>query len=149
MTGVTIRVEGIEDVRRALAAYGDKAGRVLDDELRKTAQDTRNKAVRSIQRGPKTGRIYPASSGVRGGPHQASAPGQPPATDTGNLVGSITFQKEPGTRPIYSVGTDEAYGAYLEFGTLRIAERPWLRPAVREAVKGLAKRVADGLRSLR
>jgi hypothetical protein len=32
---------------------------------------------------------------------------------------------------------------------MRIAERPWLRPAVRAAVKGLARRVADGLRSIR
>jgi phage gpG-like protein len=149
VTAVSVKVEGIDKVRRALAAYGDRAEEVLDTELRKTAQDTRNKAVRSIQRGPKTGRIYPPVEGVRGMPHQASAPGQPPATDSGNLANSITFEKEPGSRPIYSVGTDEAYGAYLEFGTMRIAERPWLRPAVRAAVKGLARRVADGLRSIR
>ena len=40
-----------------------------------------------IQRGPNSGRIYEKYRPRR--THQASAPGQAPATDTGNLIGSI------------------------------------------------------------
>lgn len=143
--GFRLKVQGLERVERVMNQFGDKAEEVMDVELRKTAQDTRNKAVQSIQRGPKSGRTYQRGAVT----HQASAPGQPPATDTGNLVSSITFDRVTGLRPAYEVGTDEAYGAALEFGTTRLAERPWLRPAVSDAVDGLAKRVAKRIEGIR
>ena len=43
----------------------------------------RNSAVSSIQAG--------AKSGIRYGKHQSSAPGQPPATDTGFLQSNIVL----------------------------------------------------------
>ena len=53
-------------------------------------------AVESIQRGSKSGKTYKLTNPKR--THTASAPGEPPATDTGFLASSITHQvKKQGT----------------------------------------------------
>lgn len=72
---------------------------------------------------PGTGRRY--------GRHRASAPGNPPAPDTGRLRASISREVgKVGTVLVARVGTDVAYGRYLELGTSRMAARPFLRPAL-------------------
>lgn len=80
-------------------------------------------AQKAIQRGPKTGAVY--------GDHQASAPGEPPASDTGNLARSITVDGLT-TEDSAVITVRSPYAAALEFGTDdgKIAERPFLRPAV-------------------
>lgn len=63
-----------------------------------------------------------------GSPHQPSAPGSPPHVDTGALRASIHVEKPKKlTRDIMD-GVE--YGVHLEFGTTRMAARPWLTPAV-------------------
>ena len=93
-------------------------------------------AKRSIQRGPKSGKIY-----KRGGvTHQASAPGEAPATDTGVLVGSVSHRvKRDGFEA--EVGTNVKYGAHLEFGTSKMAARPWLQPALEANRDKITKRI--------
>ena len=99
-----------------------------------------------------TGRTYKRGKKI----HIASAPGQPPAVDTGilrasiftdvsikqdNVIGRVGPDVEhiaAGT----SVGTDVNYGLYLELGTRRMAARPFLRP-------GLAKSAAQIVRIFR
>lgn len=39
------------------------------------------------------------------------------------------------------VGTDLDYGTYLEFGTQRMAPRPWLHPAFESAKAGIKGRI--------
>ena len=67
--------------------------------------------------------------------HYPSVPGNPPASDSGNLRRSITFSvTEEDTRITGRVGSAQTlnppYGYYLEFRTSRMAARPWLRPAM-------------------
>ncbi|MFN3650093.1 MAG: hypothetical protein ACK47B_10985 [Armatimonadota bacterium] len=123
-----------KETRRKLAAV-----------VYKTASDIEAHAKVAIQTGPKTGRIYRAEqtvsfksgdtdvsftayAGKKG--HQASAPGEAPATDTGNLAASITTKKTGLLRAQVTVGAE--CGAALEFGTAdgKIAPRPFLQPAV-------------------
>ena len=59
-------------------------------------------------------------------PHQASAPGDPPAVDTGRLRQSIRAEIAGN---VGLVGTDLEYGKKLEFGTRKVARRPWLSVA--------------------
>lgn len=78
-------------------------------------------AVKKLLSTPGAGEVY--------GNHQASAPGDPPAVDTGRLRSSYDFQ----TGPDYvDIGSNVEYAPYLEFGTRTIAPRPHLRRAVEE-----------------
>ena len=73
--------------------------------------------VKSLMRdSPASGRTY-----RRGGvTHQASAPGEPPAPDTGALVRSILWQvRSEGGRWFAEVGTTLPYALYLEYGAAR------------------------------
>mgnify|MGYP002281215639 FL=1 len=52
-------------------------------------------------------------------------------TDTGRLVNSIEFdQAVVGGSLSATVGSALAYALYLEYGTSRMAARPFFRPAV-------------------
>ncbi len=74
---------------------------------------------------PKSGRLYPRPGGRI---HQASAPGEPPAVDTGKLIKSIQSEMESETiGVVYS--DDVEYAPYLEYGTVRVAPRPFMAPA--------------------
>lgn len=87
---------------------------------------------------PGTGRVY--------GNHQASAPGEPPAVDTGQLRNSITAdtgQDEIG--PYVDVGSSLEKAAYLEFGTSTIDPRPFMRPSVEVATPKMADELARGI----
>lgn len=89
------------------------------------AELVRNEAIRLIQDTPKTGRIYQR----RGVAHRASAPGEPPASDTGRLVNSITTSLNDADLTFgISFGTE--YALMLEYGTARMQPRPYARPAL-------------------
>lgn len=79
--------------------------------------------IQTQMQGPKTGAWY--------GGHQASAPGEAPAIDTGALVNSILAQM---TGPLSAqVASGMEYAAGLEFGTAHIAPRPAWVPAADRA----------------
>lgn len=62
---------------------------------------------------------------------QPAPPGEPPGVDTGNLKNSI--KAEPGNEPLTWVIHDGVeYGIWLEYGTEKMAARPWLLPAVEQ-----------------
>ncbi len=108
----------------ALKAAAQREAEAL---VERTAQQIVTDARLSMAAEPKTGRIYRYGSVE----HQASAPGEPPAVDTGFLINSFwIWRPRPLTR-IVEVGAE--YAAKLEFGTERIAARPFLRPAFKKA----------------
>lgn len=70
---------------------------------------------------------------VGGAGHVASLPGEAPNADTGTLDRSIHVENA-GPLKARSVA-DAPYAAALEFGTSRIAERPFMRPAAKKVRK--------------
>ena len=75
------------------------------------------------------GRIYPRKSGP---PHQASAPFDPPATDTGELKNNITMDvKKRGKVLVGQIISGAEYSVHLEFGTRNMEKRPFLGPALK------------------
>ncbi len=62
--------------------------------------------------------------------YRASTPGSPPGIRTGTLRNSIGFARI--RRGVWGFGTNLKYGRFLELGTSRMAERPFLRPVIVE-----------------
>lgn len=101
----------------------------------------------------KAGKVRKNKKGktIYGKPHQASAPGEPPAVDTGALRNSIHYVERRGKG---IVGTNMRKAPALEFGTntagksrkVRIAKRPFFRPAKTRVEKQLGRTIAQALK---
>ena len=85
--------------------------------------------------------------------HHPSLPGNPPAPDTGNLRESVRYEMHDEFKKIYGVvGSTQKnpdYAVYTEYGTTKMAPRPWLRPAMEKnndwIRKSIGMAVARGL----
>jgi hypothetical protein len=137
----TIQLDGADDLLTALRRLGDRARAEAGRAVNATALEVRGDIVRRYQRGPKTGEVYARGGNVT---HRASAPGEAPATDTGRLASSVQYRSTG--QMSAEVSTAVEYGAYLEFGTARIAPRPAWRPAVQEAAPKFRQRLEEALR---
>lgn len=102
----------------------------------KAAEETAEEIVVEVKRLmhiPGKGRIY-----IHGGiSHQASAPGQAPAADTGDLRASVTKRKIDDLT--WVAESDNENAANLEYGTHTIAPRPAWTPAAEKAKPSLSK----------
>jgi len=102
----------------------------LESALYDIGSEVVKETARLIINGPKTGRIY----SFRGGRHQASAPGEPPANRTGRLARSGDFIVRNWQE--MTVGEKAEYAGFLEDGTRgRIAPRPHLIRAVNDKAR--------------
>lgn len=134
----TLRIEGVEKLTAAMRQEALKAGGELDRLVQATAIEGRRQVIKMYKSGPKTGRIYKRRSKT----HQASAPGEAPAIDTGALVSSLYYTQDgPGQA---TFGSRLAYAFYLEFGVekgeRKIAKRPaWVPVTERLRPKFTAK----------
>jgi hypothetical protein len=125
----------VMDVLRAATVQG----------LHRGVEDVANEAVSLILNTVKSGRIY-RRNGVS---HQASAPGESPASDTGQLVGSVTTSVDEGNLTgNVNFGSDHALA--LEKGTFKMAPRPYAVPALvakRDAIRSdIAEEISKALR---
>ena|ERR1700733_3051070 len=93
------------------------------------------------------GRTYRLGSKKRGYIyHQASAPGDPPAVETGALLISI---QNVSTGPMQAaVYTDDMVGVYQELGTRHIAPRPFFAPAAEAQRDEFNSAIADAVISV-
>lgn len=87
------------------------------------------RAVDLINNPPKSGRVYRR----RGVEHQASAPGEPPASDTGTLVNARRIDLIP-ERLAARLTFTAAYAPHLQFGTRKMAPRPFADRALTETL---------------
>lgn len=133
---VKVDIAGIKELTKQLGNLTGNTDDAMRTSIVNLATETRNDAVNRIQSGPKSGRVY-----VRGGvTHQASAPGQAPATDTGLLSASIDTEFEQTKKKFSAViGTALEYGLFLELGTSKMAARPWLLKAFAKTRSNLEK----------
>lgn len=135
MRDVKVEIKGLKQVQDAIRAYEGDISRQLGLIVNAAALESVNDVKKAIQGPPKTGRKYQRGTVV----HQASAPGQAPATDTGFLVLSI-YNEDRGYLS-KAIGSRLPYAFYLEFGTRKIASRPSWVPAVERAIPKMLKRV--------
>ena len=98
--------------------------------------------ARHSMMGPKHGKVYQKAGRV----HQASAPGEAPAIDLGNLLNSLNAV--PVTDLTWRVTVGAEYGLPLESGTVngKIAPRPFLRPAVAQMKDAFFRAIREVIR---
>lgn len=138
---VTVSVTSFNRIPRIARAISNGGDAIVG----KTAFDVQGEVLESMS-GAKSGRYY-AIPGVKssrkgggGRRHRASAPGQAPARLTGALAGSVGVKRSFMSAIVY---VSTKYAAHLEYGTVNMAARPFLRPAARkfQAIFNLAVRV--------
>ena len=122
---INVKVTGLKKAQDAIKKLEKDLEQPFREIILGSAQLIRGEAIKSIQTGPKSGRIYEKYNPRR--THKSSAPGQAPASDTGNLVSQIRVrQKNPDEVVVES---NALYSAFLEFGTSKMLARPFLFPA--------------------
>jgi hypothetical protein len=163
----------------ALMAAGKKTQEELSKAVNATGLEIRGGIIKRYNRGTKSGVVYyripgekymTIRAGSEDGPivaaflgagsanlsltHQASAPGESPASDTGTLASQVLFkigktgldgsvEMGDGTSPTGESVT--TYGALLEYGTRKILPRPAWGPERDEAEPKFRKRLEDAL----
>lgn len=111
----------LQDKIKKIESELPKAIKLCCEQVRSTALDDMAKTPRNMEVSYYSGNVV----------HHPSLPGNAPAPDTGNLRASIHYTIEgEGKQTIGRVGTDVEYGKHLEFGTSKMAPRPWLKPAL-------------------
>jgi len=95
----------------------------LQEVIKGGAQTIRTEAVNLIQKGAKSGKVYRKYNPTR--EHVSSAPGQAPASDTGNLVRNIKVVQV--NQDVTQVTSGAKYSKELEYGTSKILKATFLR----------------------
>lgn len=122
---------------------GDQYLKELEEQLARNVERAALHLVNSIKINlNESGDPYKASSGPSGVHYKNENPSQPgeyPHKMLGDLQRSITYEMEE-DKLSAKVGTNIDYGAWLEFGTSKMAARPYLRPTLiqeQDAIKNI------------
>lgn len=131
----------LERSAKALTSVLDAIGLGGKEGLADVGVELRNGIVRLLST-PGKGRTYRRGRVL----HRASAPGQPPAVDTGKYRSSWNYQVgEDVQGPYVDVGTNDTRGPWFEYGTRRMAARPHARKAVNEIRSKITTAIRDGV----
>jgi hypothetical protein len=127
-------VLNLDGLRNERSRIRQRLGRAVTDTV-----ESLQERIEGKMRAPKSGRVYRRP----GGQHQASAPGEAPAIDTRALIesGHIEPTGELSADLVY----DDPSAVRLELGTVRMAARPFMGPAMEEERPEFEHRVADVL----
>ena len=125
--GIDLKITNLKAFNKKLQATLDD-NKVKEDVTRGTMM-VQNTAKKSIMAGG-TGKTYQKYEPRR--THTASAPKQPPASDTGFLVSQITMDVDvkPNGTVVGQIISAAPYSKHLEFGTVNMTERPFMQPAL-------------------
>lgn len=116
------------------AAIARELPRAASRIVRETAAEMVTDIQAGMQ-GPHSGRVY--------GDHVASAPGEMPAVDTGNLIGSLAIEGDSNSTQATVYVTPE-YAVALEVGSPQngIEPRPFMAPAAERATPEFQRKMA-------
>lgn len=128
-----VKITGVTAVRGMLSVKAKRSKQMVAI-LYAAGQEIEIAAEKSITEGS-----------VSGKNHVPSAPGQPPNADTRFLDTNIETEIKANSPPTVHVTSKAPYSAALEFGTSKMAERPFMRPAAAKVKREIAKRIAKDL----
>jgi len=134
---IQIKVKNLKKVLSQLDRLQKDMEQPFQEVVKGGGQLIRGEAIKSIQTGSKSGIVYEKYNPRRS--HRASAPGEAPASDTGNLVSKIIVKQK--TKNIVNVESNANYSAYLEYGTSKMQPRPFMLPAFEKSKKPIINAV--------
>ena len=140
---IRINVRNLDKVLKSFKKLEKDLEPDFQEIIKGSAQLIRGEAIKSIQTGAKTGIVYQKYNPRR--QHRASAPGQAPASDTGNLVSKIIVKQK--TKNITQVESGADYSKYLEYGTSKMEPRPFLFPAFEKSRDKIVKAVFNRVKT--
>lgn len=136
---VEFKVEGADALAREAQGMKPKMRAAVISTLKTYAIKVQRTIKHKLSQ-PGSGRTY-----QRGGvTHQASAPGEPPATDTGRLRSSIQHALQGLTAVVF---TNVEYARALELGypANNLEPRPFMRPSLEEHADDLRASLIDAI----
>jgi hypothetical protein len=133
-------------LEKAKAQFQKQAER----EIQKTLFEIHGDTVKKLNSGTRSGETYKKGKNRY---HQASAEGEYPKTDTGQLASSLYFElTKDGSKRTGTFGTKAAHGKHLEYKPTSQGGRPWLKPQfdkfaekLRDKLLGLNKSILEKL----
>ena len=134
---IKVKVSNLKKVLSQLDKLGKDMEVPFQEIVKGGGQQIRNEAIKSIQTGSKSGIVYQKYNPRR--EHRASAPGQAPASDTGNLASKIIVKQKSRNR--INVESNANYSAYLEYGTSKMQPRPFMLPAFEKSKRPIINAV--------
>jgi hypothetical protein len=124
--------------RGSLEALAVVRARVTEAGLEKAAETLKDAIHDSLDHAGH-GRFYPSRKGD-GTLHQASAPGEPPAPDLGELRDDVQVVRLSPEE--IAVGFNDPRSTWLELGTDTIAPRPFMHDAIEAAIPAMERDLA-------
>lgn len=137
----SFKIEGLDNLNKATVEVQKEIYKQVNIALLASAAMIHKEASKSLTNGQKSGRIYKRRTVT----HQASAPGEAPASDTGTLLQSLSFYGFKDK--LEAIVTSRLkYAAMLEFGTTRIKPRPFMFPAYEKSKAWIQERLNKAVR---
>jgi phage gpG-like protein len=124
---------GVVEFKRRVTDMDKGSKEAVYKTIKELAYRISSTAIKSIHSGKKSGNVYKKRSGKT---HTASAPGEAPASDSGNLAKNIYVQYDQEAMSA-TVIANTPYAATLEYGSRGVPgknipplqPRPFMRPA--------------------
>ncbi len=136
----TVVREGMASTRLSLPRVGIELTSLMKQTLSTPGRGRLYRGKRAPGGRDYQGRFVSKEVAAQG--HRASAPGDPPAPDTGQYRNSWSYATGPG---YVEIGTPQERGPALEFGSSTIEPRPHVRPTVAGYAKVLPVRIAEAI----
>lgn len=127
MAGVEFKISGLEEVRKYVDKLPDEVLVAVRDSMFAIANTMRNNIILAMRSTPKAPWSY-----RRGGKiHNPSMPYHAPAIDSGNLINNLIIDRTGKNKVRMGTNINEPpYPFFLEEGTVKMAERPWMEPEI-------------------
>lgn len=138
-----------DEFNNILSQKSNEINNGLTSVLKICCEKVRSTALNDMAKTPRNNAVTYWSGKNRNIAHHPSLPGNPPAPDTGNMRASIhyTIEKFGEDSAVGVVGSDVDYAKMLEYGTSKVAPRPWLKPSLNKnedwiikAIRGVMKK---------
>lgn len=129
-------IKGIDKLIKKLKKLDDAVENDVEIVLAAVSNDMRNTAIDSLDT-VSPGRDYVKPGGRT---HRASKPGDAPNTDEGQLKSGLFASKKKKNEYAFGV-SGVPYAKSLEYGTRKMAARPFIRPAFNKHKDEIAEEI--------